>query len=212
MARLFPMGPSALVSQTFNTSQSFVIPVGVTNLKTVSGQGEHGSAYTWATETLDMMNTAYLGSLGSGTAVKTRNEAYNAGVTEANKFSGTIYGNNIREVSYTEYTYACYSDGNTTVFSTPQTVTVFGAAVTNYATGPGNISPSNAGTDYVRVDVQVNQGSTTGANSSGFGKTFSGGVGGLAVASSYSDVAVTPGASYPVTVAPGGYVTIEYYV
>lgn len=207
MARLFPTGPSSLVSQTFNSSQYFTMPSGVTNLETVSGRGEDGDAYTWVTQTLSCMSVSYLGSLphADGAPVL-RSTAYSAGQSEASKFSGT----SIRSVSWNERVYNVYSDGDVLPTSTARSETVKGSAVVSGSTGSGYLNSSST-SDYVSVDVQVDQGSTTGSDTTAFGKTFPGGSGGSATALMYVDVAVTPGASYYVSVAPGGYVTIQYY-
>jgi hypothetical protein len=53
---------------------------------------------------------------------------------------------------------------------------------------------------------------TTGANATGFGKVFPGGVGGPAADVTFSNVPVTAIASYPVTVPLGGSITITYKV
>lgn len=50
-----------------------------------------------------------------------------------------------------------------------------------------------------------------GASSTAFGQTFPGGNGGPAPVTTFNNIAVTPGASYPITVASGGYVIIQYY-
>jgi hypothetical protein len=52
---------------------------------------------------------------------------------------------------------------------------------------------------------------TTGASTTGFGKTFPGGTGGAATPVTYNNVAVTPGASYKLVVPAGGSITITYY-
>jgi hypothetical protein len=52
---------------------------------------------------------------------------------------------------------------------------------------------------------------TTGASTTAFGKTFPGGVGGAASATSFSNVVITPGASYNIMVPPGGSLTITYF-
>lgn len=207
MARLFPMTPTSLTSVTFNSSQYYVIPSGVTNLETVSGVGEDGSAYTWETQTLSCMSVAYLGSLphpDSGPVL--RSAAYSAGTTEANKFSGT----SIRSVSWSHRIYSVYSDGDVITSSDPQSATVKGSAVVSGSTGGGYLNSGSTG-DYVSVDVQVDQGPTSGSDTNAFGQNFPGGSGGSATPLMYVDVAVTPGASYYVDVAPGGYVTIQYY-
>ena len=53
---------------------------------------------------------------------------------------------------------------------------------------------------------------TTGASATGFGRTFPGGLGGAAPPTAYSNVPVTPGTSYSITVPSGGSITITYYI
>lgn len=52
---------------------------------------------------------------------------------------------------------------------------------------------------------------TTGGSSTGFGKTFPGGVGGAASVTAFSNIAITPGATYNIVVPPGGSLTITYF-
>lgn len=52
---------------------------------------------------------------------------------------------------------------------------------------------------------------TTGASTTGFGQTFVGGTGGAATTSTVSNVAVTPGASYTLSIPSGGSITITYF-
>jgi len=53
---------------------------------------------------------------------------------------------------------------------------------------------------------------TTGPSATGFGRTFPGGLGGAATPTAYSNVPVTPGTSYSITVPSGGSITITYYI
>lgn len=53
--------------------------------------------------------------------------------------------------------------------------------------------------------------STTGASTNAFGKTFPGGNGGAGTNTTFTNVAVTSGSSYPITVPTGGTLTISYY-
>lgn len=53
--------------------------------------------------------------------------------------------------------------------------------------------------------------STNGANTTGFGKTFAGGVGTNATPVTYNNVPLTSGATYNLVVPAGGYITITYY-
>jgi hypothetical protein len=52
---------------------------------------------------------------------------------------------------------------------------------------------------------------TTGANTTGFGQTFPGGVGKAATSVSVANVAVTPGGQYALVIPAGGSITISYY-
>lgn len=52
---------------------------------------------------------------------------------------------------------------------------------------------------------------TNGSNTTGFGFTFSGGVGGSAAPVTQSNVAVTPSSSYPLVIPAGGSITITYF-
>jgi hypothetical protein len=52
---------------------------------------------------------------------------------------------------------------------------------------------------------------TTGASTTAFGKTFPGGAGGPATITTFSNVIVTPGASYNIVVPAGGSLTITYF-
>jgi hypothetical protein len=52
---------------------------------------------------------------------------------------------------------------------------------------------------------------TTGPDTTGFGRSFAGGVGGIATPATFNDVIVTPGQSYALVVPTGGYITITYW-
>lgn len=208
MARLFPSGPSSLVSVTFNSSQYWTVPAGVSNLEVLSGLGEDGSLYTWQTQTLSCMSVAYLGNLPhADNPPMLRSTAYNAGITEANKFAGTA----IRTVSWNELNYSVYSDNDVILTSNARSETVKGSAATHGSTGGGYLSSAST-SDYVSVDVQVDIGTTPGSDSTAFSRTFPGGSTGPASPLTYYDVTVTPGSSNYINVAPGGYVTVQYYI
>lgn len=66
-----------------------------------------------------------------------------------------------------------------------------------------------------KQDCYINQdetaGNTDGANTTGFGYTFAGGIEVPATPSTYNNVTVTPNTSYPLVVPSGGSITITYY-
>lgn len=65
-------------------------------------------------------------------------------------------------------------------------------------------------TCWIYTDFDDSRPATTGSPTTAFGKTFAGGYGGPATAVTYSSVTVTPGASYALSIASGGSVTITY--
>lgn len=52
---------------------------------------------------------------------------------------------------------------------------------------------------------------STGPSTTAFGQTFPGGTGGPATITTITNVAITPGASYNISVPPGGSLTITYF-
>lgn len=65
---------------------------------------------------------------------------------------------------------------------------------------------------YYKTRTAGGSDATTGASATGFGKVFPGGSGGLATTVTYTNVAVTALASYPVVVPNGASITITYKV
>lgn len=79
-------------------------------------------------------------------------------------------------------------------------------------------TPSDPVSDYFyiqyihfRAQTTTTTSATTGASTTGFGKTFPGGSGGAASLTNFANVPVTPGASYAIVVPAGGTLTITYY-
>lgn len=64
---------------------------------------------------------------------------------------------------------------------------------------------------YPQTDIVGNSPATTGASTTGFGKTFPGGLGGAANTTTFNSVTVTENTSYPIVVPTGGSLTITYY-
>lgn len=67
--------------------------------------------------------------------------------------------------------------------------------------------------EYDTATTYTNHPATTGANTTGFGKNFPGSTGNVPqTTTSFTNVAVTPGAFMGATVPPGGILTITYYL
>lgn len=62
----------------------------------------------------------------------------------------------------------------------------------------------------VQKRITYNNPATTGAATTGFGKSFPGGTGGAATPVTYTNVALTPGEKYNLSIPSGGSITIAY--
>lgn len=109
-----------------------------------------------------------------------------------------------------------YQDGGPSLYTTGNWVSSPPDQPDDYCDPPGGASyycySYVIGTRTVAGATHPPVPATTGASATGFGKTFPGGTGGAATPVPYNNVAVTPGASYPLVVPSGGSITITYYV
>lgn len=210
MARLFP--PSRNLKQfTYSSNSTLVVPAHVNLISSVVGKGADGTPYTWVTQTLTMAQSSK-SAVGGGSSVVPRSACFDYGMSQAVLFDWTG-GPDIRAVTYTSRTYVTNTSDLTSVSTnSPVTVTVKSTGTTSYVTSTGNFTYANAGTDYVRVSIQVNTGGTSGAAATAFGYTFPGGVNGPATNTTVSNITVTPGGSYPITIpVGGGLIIVTYY-
>lgn len=119
--------------------------------------------------------------------------------------------------------YECRTYTNSRVRSTGEvhvtdqgTTTGYGTVPSNYCDPatplPSNPTYSETWNCYYFTDTSYwdYAPGTNGTASTAFGKTFPGGAEGPAPTTSYSNVAVTPGQAYPVSIPPGGYITITF--
>lgn len=203
-----------LVSKTFTSSQSFTVPMGVSNLVSLSGKGQDGTPATPATRISNAQGDTVQGfASGTGTTsgalswndfqadITSVFNAVNAGGTGSGyvvNYSG--YPNsNTYSTSLYQYAYLNAVPGTASVFTS-----------TGWKTS-GAIVPGDNGYFVINYTESYTIPATTGTDTSGFGKTFAGGVGGPAATSSFTDVPVTGGASYNLVVPSGGPITITYY-
>lgn len=200
------------VSQTFTSNGTFTVPLGVSKVD-LAGKGADGTASYSGTR------TAY----ASGDTVTGH---FNGTGTISGAYSWSDFQDLASRVAQVNaggagnYYYAIY-DGylNTGTYTLTSAQTTFSDAVPGTAsmwTSPGwHVSGAVLGNDYGYSAVQYTQEytipPTTGANTTGFGKTFAGGAGGPAATASFTDVAVIENTAYAVTVPAGGSLTISYY-
>ncbi len=202
------------VSMGFYADGTWVAPATTAQLEQLGGRGQDGSpgGVTAASIVVGIVTWLVSGS-GSNLGVATWDNAQAAA-------SAAYSAINAGAGSWTEYQVAQYS-GGTYILNTPTRTgpSIVGSASISYlpgwqSSGPitGGVMPGSPQQWTATVNYSYTAaGATTGANTTAFGKTFPGGIGATATPAFYSNVAVTPGASYSIVVPPGGVVSINYF-
>ena len=220
------LGSATLQTYTYTFSTTFEIPAGVTTLESLSGYGGTGApaqsyvAPTFAQTSVRVVGLDYFpgntGGLFEGnygwaglTSLATgARDAFNAGNDTTSSYVLTQY--------QSSGIYR-YSFGSST--ANPG-VDVYNAQSITYSPN-WLFSGDIAGGDYISAyaDVVVNYytsygqpalAATTGADTTGFGKIFPGGVGGPASFTSFGPQTITPG-PYTFVVPSGGSITFSFY-
>ena len=213
-----------VTSQTFTSSTTWVAPVGVTSLLVVIGKGQDGA------------------SSGQGQFVCAFTGVSNESGTQTGPYSlpiavSAVYSN--VQACVDEFNIGGYRSAAAVVdrqfrFFQTQTYTFsdtypFGTGTFPYITIANtwriNGSPSSGTAQYVfptfgyNAEGDIIYPGSAGANTTGFGYTFTGGTvsgsypnqtGSPASPAAYTNVAVTPGASYSLSIPDNGYITIQY--
>ena len=204
-----------LNTQTFTSSTTFTAPSTTNNLLTVVGQGQAGTFTAGHFENNVEIGSGQVFPLGG------------PGIGSALDWSSIIGSGGDRNVSGTAYNNAIIYSGTNKVYW--YTANAGGGRVrgTVSINQPNGAAPSsgqitydgvyNGFTDHYWVyqitaqEFYVDDATTTGASTTGFGQTFVGGTGGAATAVTYNNVAVTPNQAYTLTVPSGGSIQISYY-
>lgn len=221
MMMLVGMGRVASAPQTytrtFNSSESYVVPAGVTMLDKIEGKGQDGQPSSYGPSTPQTMIVAEVYGETDRTS-QTRSTALRTWeyfTTHAYGMVGKVNagGSGMEPAGYLNYIQ--YPDRTVDLISqsTAWADAIAGSAsfVSISWNFNGSIFPGDFGTaavQYSRRGAFIP--ATTGASASAFGKTFPGGTGGTAALSGHTSVPVTPGATYQVTVPSGGFITITY--
>ena len=221
-----------LVTVTLTSSTTWVAPVGVTNLVAVIGQGGSSTSdyvgglsacYVSVTNSASGSGANSLPISGSGLANDASIFVSLSGASNGYYlYNSTNGATNAKDDSFIFYA------SNTFSFSKSYP---YGTGSFPYVLVPGTWYVANTGTyplsssyGYGSTPSYYATGSayfpgSAGSNTTAFGYTFSGAsqvgsypnaTGQSATPVSYTNVAVTPGNSYPVTVASGGSVIIQY--
>lgn len=202
---------TTLQTVTFTSNSTWVAPAGVSLVTTLVGRGQDGSTAYWTDIfSADGGIVSYVQSDApsgiSSTTVEARAQV------EWDKFP-TSYDPNGAVVDWTYWYY--FSVG---VQQYPQTALIRlkqGFSKTKVGNGWGTTYttpfPFGSYRSYAVGNMEQYVGASNGADSSGLGYTFPGGVEGPAPTLTYNNVAVTPSTSYSIVVPSGGAVTLQYY-
>jgi hypothetical protein len=221
-----------VTSQTFTSSTTWVAPVGVTSLIAVIGKGQDGGG-TYVSNLEVCFSSVSNSASGSGAnslPVSGNGLANDAKifVNFSTALDGTFFYVSQSGATFaTDRNFTFYAN-NTFSFTSSQP---YGFGSFPYIVVPGTWAVANTGAyplnnnyGYGSSPSYYAQGLAYfpgggGANTTGFGFTFPGGgvsgdypnqVGQEATPASYTNVAVTPGASYSLSIPASGYITIQY--
>lgn len=212
-----------LNTRSFTSSTSFTVPSTTTSLLSLTGQGGSGSvnpAY-WASgaylsgstcqasqygpsgypqRTWDYISNLFYGYINSGTSDRTLSGIF--------AMNGGVRPDNV--VSFNEYPATFRVRGSVYMVEPNgaglgRTGAILYNTVYNEFTGRYWLGQLYA--DELYVDESYN----TGDNTTGFGQTFAGGTGGAATPATYTNVAVTAGQTYTLTIPSGGSLQFSYY-
>lgn len=213
-------GGSVLTVYSFPTgTNTFTVPAGVTKLEGVAGRGQNGTAGGWSSFTY--VGTAWATGYPSGstgTNSITWQSLYNRIVSHQNTVNSS--GSGDRTIAIPNYNFQLYENASSNlgyVYISESTFRVRGSATILYVNSPpssGTVTIASLGGTYKTkgyslYGLEKYTDPTTGANTTGFGLTFPGGVGGSATTSLYTNVSVVPGDTY--TIVNNGSLTISYY-
>lgn len=204
------------VQQTLQ-STTWTAPAGVTSLTTVTGKGQDGYATYW-TE-LSPYPTgdgclAWVWSANENNVTPAEVEGFAQSQWDLFPTGGSgdqaVVSWSTREYFTLSPPYYTQKD-----FTALVRVTFVGSGPKNkIGSGWGaNWPPMSSGSLYYGVGrIEANTPQFDGANTTGFGYTFAGGVGAPATSTTYTNVPVTPGTTYTINSTGDGFITIIYYL
>lgn len=216
-----------LTSVTFTSNGTWVAPAGVSNVVSASGKGAAGTS-----DYPDTFAGQYYGLQSSsaqpnspyaqwGTVYGT----YQTGLSQVSSRSYPGYGPssfNYFDTIYVDSSnmWVRYNFGAANLSSTY--VTGYSTSAVGTPSTSGNMTYANTGViSGWNITLNTIAAGGAGAAATAIGQTFPGGtysgsypngVGNAAVTTTFTNVAVTPGTSYPIVVPSGGEVTLQYYV
>ena len=231
----FTSGALTLTTVTFTSSTTWTAPAYLTNLLTMTGYGTNATSDSvGGTGSTTVYRALRSGGSGGSTTPHDWSEIYNnlqSWISFINTGTSGARSAGPRP-DFRSNLYQINSDNTYINFDTPATPG-YGSSATIYfqinsGTNQSDFSVPSSGTiTYANTpssNGNVKVGYTevylgeNGSAATGVGKTFPGGtynfatgIGGAAPTTNFSNVAVTPGASYSIVVPGGGSISISYY-
>lgn len=220
-----PQGSTVSVTtQTFYSSTTWVAPAGVTSISTLVGKGQDGTSGGYSSDLVGQVRVAVFVTPGS----------YDPPPPDWSNIGGSLdwsapYGNeqsflsdlnsgapSVRSKTYYFCFYQYYGTPYNAWYTTgvrPNIgVTIQGYATANSTPPSSGVIPisSNIFNSYL-ISADTYHPGSAGSSTTGFGYTFAGGAADTAATPvTYNNVAVTPGASYSLSIPSGGYIQITY--
>ena len=201
------------VQQTLQ-STTWTAPAGVTNLLTVTGKGQDGAAEQWIGTGVLLDPPGYVpGNVLADVADQTglnSVDVQSVAQSQYDLFPSTT-GDGVWNVTWECRRYVPTIQSS--VYSYDVRVEP-GFTKTKSGSGWGSTYPPDPGFRpiYFVAGIQYYVPPVNGANTTGFGYTFNGGVAGPASPTTYNNVAVTPGTTYTINSTGDGYIIIVYYL
>lgn len=217
-----------LTTVTFTSNGTWVAPATVSNVAVLSGSGSNGVS-DYITGLYSFIFGAARGTPSSPNAPYAQwGDLYSQYLTTTSTLSAISYPNyGPSSIPWTDIVIVNSSDQWS---ASPSTLNLSSDYLTGFTTSTsgspqtsGNITYASlppAGVTFWGGGINGYARGNAGTASTGLGKTFPGGsytgtypngVGGAAPTTAFTNVSVTPGASYPIVVPSGGSVTIQYY-
>lgn len=216
-----------LKTVTFTSNGTWVAPATVSNVTTISGNGSNGVS-DYVTTIISCIFGAFRGNPSPANAPYAQwSDNYGDYTNGLSTLSGLTYPTwGPALLPRESFTLVNSSDQWRNTYSTTDLSSYYLTGYSTNASGPpptsGNILysslPSSGGL-FWSYSIQGYVAGNAGTAATGLGKTFPGGsytgsypngVGGTAPTTTFTNVAVTPGASYSIVVPSGGSLTITY--
>lgn len=209
-------GSLNLTTTTFTSNGTWVAPAGVALVLVLSGRGQDGSPtpynYTtqyWASPYVSTLgnppyltwDTIYTLATSNGSVIGSYIGGY--GPSSFLGAAGFYIGTGDTWGQYID----SYEDFSGLIVDSVGTITTQGYTQSSGNIVKSSLSPGVNGFNFI---INFTIPGFLGASSTALGQTFPGGNSGPAPVTTFNNIAVTPGNSYPIVVASGGYVTIQY--